>query len=93
MLIMETGVPLYRPVMVRKPRSDSRVKGFGTSSRKVAIRFARDGLPTVTFDQQSLQFETSDIVKNRSRSYNSIGYLSGTQAKMIYTQISRPRKV
>ena len=47
MLTMETGTPLYLPVMVRKPRSVLSRNGEGDASRKWATRSALDGAPTV----------------------------------------------
>ena len=49
MLTMDTGTPLYRPVMVVKPRSELSVNGRGETSRAAAIPFAREGDPTVTY--------------------------------------------
>jgi hypothetical protein len=51
MLTIETGISLYRPVIVRKPRSDNMVNGSGAASRKDATLRARDGVPTVTWDK------------------------------------------
>ena len=49
MLTIDMGVRLYRPVMVRKPRSEESVKGGGDGSRRAAaIALARDGEPTVS---------------------------------------------
>lgn len=48
MLTIETGVPLYRPVIVKNPRSEFSTKGFGWASRNEAIVCALDGDPTVT---------------------------------------------
>lgn len=47
MLTMETGTPLYRPVMVKKPLSDASLNGSGLLSNRAARASARDGLPTV----------------------------------------------
>lgn len=48
MLIMDTGTPLKRPVIVVKPRSELSVNGRGEASRADAMPFAREGDPTVT---------------------------------------------
>jgi len=48
-LTIEIGVPLYRPVMVKNPRSDESTKGAGFSSKNEAIVFALEGVPTVTY--------------------------------------------
>jgi len=47
MLTMDMGVPLKRPVIVKNPRSDDRMNGFGVSSKKDAMVFALEGDPTV----------------------------------------------
>lgn len=38
--IILTGTPLYKPVMVRNPRSDSNTKGGGLADRNFAILLA-----------------------------------------------------
>ena len=59
MLTMDIGVPLYRPVIVRKPLSEERVNGLGIASKKVAIELAREGDPTVNY-QRVRNLYTSD---------------------------------
>lgn len=48
MLTIDTGAPLYRPVMVKNPRSEDNLNGCGESSSNFAMVSARDGEPTVT---------------------------------------------
>lgn len=52
-LTIDTGTPLYRPVIVKNPRSEDSLNGFGCSSRYVAIVRALDGDPTVTCSSES----------------------------------------
>ena len=47
-LIMDIGVPKYRPVMVKNPLSENSSNGRGLSSRNSARDRALDGDPTVT---------------------------------------------
>ena len=44
----DTGTPLYRPVIVRKPRSEYNENGLGDASKYVAMCSAREIAPTVT---------------------------------------------
>lgn len=59
-LIIEMGVPLYRPVMVVKPRSECKVNLRGDGSRYVAIFSARDRAPTVTLDRSQVKLCARD---------------------------------
>lgn len=49
MLIIDIAIPLYRPVIVKKPLSEDRTKGSGDASRKAATECALDGTPTVIY--------------------------------------------
>lgn len=49
MLIIDIGIPLYRPVNVKKPRSEDKTSGFGDASRRMATALAREGDPTVSY--------------------------------------------
>lgn len=44
---MVTGTPLYNPVIVKKPRSDSSKNGVGFGDSSEAMFLAREGGPTV----------------------------------------------
>lgn len=57
MLTTETGMPLYRPVMVVKPRSELSVNGLGDASRWDAMPLAREGAPTVTYTNLSMRHQ------------------------------------
>lgn len=46
-LTIDTGTPLYLPVIVRNPRSVPSLNGLGEVSKHKAIRSAREGAPTV----------------------------------------------
>lgn len=48
-LIIDIGIPLYRPVIVKKPLSEDRVNSLGDASRKAATELAREGDPTVSY--------------------------------------------
>jgi hypothetical protein len=47
------GTPSYKPVMVRKPRSDSRTNGGGWADSRIARLLAREGGPTVIYNTVS----------------------------------------
>jgi hypothetical protein len=49
--MIDTGTPLYRPVIVTKPRSEDNLNGFGYVSRWAAIVWALEGDPTVTLEE------------------------------------------
>lgn len=49
MLIIDTGTPLYRPVIVKNPLSEDRMNGLGDASSKAATELAREGDPTVNY--------------------------------------------
>lgn len=48
---IDTGVPRYRPVIVRNPRSEYNEKGLGDVSKYVAMCSAREIEPTVTLSK------------------------------------------
>ena len=48
---IDTGTPRYRPVIVRKPRSEHNENGLGDASKYVAISLAREIAPTVTWSK------------------------------------------
>jgi hypothetical protein len=41
------GILLYRPVIVKKPFPESRIKGFGLRSKSLSITNALEGFSTV----------------------------------------------
>ena len=64
MLMMDTGTPLYRPVMVVKPRSELSVNGLGEASSADAIPFAREGDPTVTCTEVCEQHDLVQVFES-----------------------------
>jgi hypothetical protein len=49
MLMMDIGMPLYRPVIVKNPLSEDKINGLGDASRNAATELALEGSPTVTY--------------------------------------------
>lgn len=72
------GVPLYRPVMVVKPRSECKVNLRGDGSRYVAIFSARDRAPTVTLDRSQVKPCARD--NEYWDPYDSISNFAGSDA-------------
>ena len=73
---IDTGVPRYRPVMVRNPRSECNENGLGNASKFAAICLARESEPTVTLFQEKTwsvedTLRAGDVECGTSRSYLS----------------------
>jgi hypothetical protein len=65
-LTIDIGIPLHRPVMVKNPLSDERIKGFGLSSRKAASFSALEEEPTVSCVAMSNTFQMYKKIDKQS---------------------------
>ena len=93
---IDTGVPRYLPVMVKKPRSEWNENGLGNASKYVAMRSARESMPTVIFSkdkQGPMSVLDRVFVTSGEEPYNPVSNLSRFYPEMIYLSTRSLRKI
>jgi hypothetical protein len=86
---MDTGTLEKRPVMVRKPRSESSLNGgVGDASRRVARCCAREGEPTVSYSRAEARVSLwCDYLERET--HDAVGDLAWTQTEVVHTPRDR----
>ena len=87
-LTIETGIPLYLPVMVTNPLSEVSLNGGGALSKCSSMIRALDGCPTATCD-----LSMRNPVDGKIRTYDPVRDFTRPKTKVIHATIGSAREV